>query len=94
MQAIRQRYNCLAVGFYNFWRQYVTRFPTAPYEVYTFRMIQSHFPKLSYESTFEPAYTQPLVKYNAHICLTLIAVTLFASHRAVAQEEENAKHRT
>lgn len=84
MQAINQRYHNLAVCFYNFWNKWVTHWPTAPHEVYAFRMAQIHFPKLSYKNHFEPAYTSFQVKYNAHICLTLIAFTLYASHAKVA----------
>ena len=59
MQAIRTRYNSWAVCFYNGYRKYITNFPTAPYEVYAFRMALTQFPKIAYQNPFEPAYTRP-----------------------------------
>lgn len=94
MQGIRQRYNTLSVCFYNFYRRYVTNCSLTPYEVYAFRMIETRFPKLSYQNNFEPAYTCNTVKYNAPIVLSLIAFTVWASHQAVAEEEAQNVHRT
>lgn len=59
MQGIRQRYNCVAVAFYNIYRATITNCPLTPYESYVFRMIQGYFPKLAYKNPFEPAYTRP-----------------------------------
>lgn len=94
MQAIRQRYNSLSVCFYNLYRSYVTNCPLTIYGSYAFRMAETHFPKLSYQNNFEPAYTRNTVKYNVPIVLSLIAVTVWASHQAVVEEENQNVHRT
>jgi hypothetical protein len=91
MQGIRARYNTVAVCFYTFYRKFVTHCPTAPYRNYVIRNIFTTFPKLAYQNPFEPAYTRPEVKYNAPVVLTLIAFTLWASRKAVCEEEAKAQ---
>ena len=53
MQAIRQRYNSLAVWFYNFYKASVTNCSTMPYFAYATRMTTTLFPKLAYQNPFE-----------------------------------------
>lgn len=86
MQAIRQRYNTLAVAFYNLYRGSITNCSTTPYAVYAFRMAQTYFPKISYNNIYEPAYTRPTVKYNVPIVAGLVLFTLWASHKTVAEQ--------
>lgn len=87
MQAIRNRYNCLAVAFYNIWSKTVTNCPLTPYTLYAFHSAMTKFPKIAYENPYEPAYTRPEVKYNAPVVISLIAFTLWYSRKAVADEE-------
>ena len=91
MQAIRNRYNCLAVAFYNIWTHSVTKGPVAPYASYAFKTAFTQSPKIAYENPYEPAYTRPEVRYNAPIVVSLIALTLWYSRKAVCEEEHKAK---
>jgi len=93
MQAIRQRYNSWAICFYNSFHKYYTNCPTTPYLVYGYRMAVTHFPKISYQNSFEPAYTRPEVKYNAPVVVSMILFTLWCSRRAVAEEENQNVHK-
>jgi hypothetical protein len=87
MQGIVQRYNCWASCFYTQYRRFVTSSPVSPYLYYALNVTRTHFPKLAYQNNFEPEYTRPLVKYNTAIVLSIVAFTLYASRKAVAEEE-------
>ena len=93
MQAIRQRYNSWAVCFYNSFHKYYTNCPATPYFVYAYRMAATQFPKIAYQTPFEPAYTRPEVKYNAPVVVSMILFTLWYSRKVVGEEEEANVHK-
>ena len=92
MQAIRSRYNNVSVAYYNLFRKYITNNPIQPYGVYAFRKVSTEFPKIAYQNPFEPAYTRAEVKYNAHIVVPMILLTLWYSRKVVAEEESKQVH--
>ena len=83
MQAIRERYNTLAVWFYHFYKGTFRNCSVVPYISYATNMTITRFPKIAYQNPFEEAYTRPTVKYNAPIVISMILATLWVSRKAV-----------
>jgi hypothetical protein len=89
MQGIFARYDRLATGFYGFYHKFIA---VSPYQTYVWNITRTHFPKLAYNNPFEPEYTRPLVKYNAAIVLSLVALTILVTAKTVNEEREKTLH--
>jgi hypothetical protein len=85
MIGIARNYNTVATAFYNLHRRFGRDYWSTPCESYLLNITRTHFPKIAYENHFEPEYTR--TNYNAYIVIALIATTLLAARRTVAEEE-------
>ncbi len=77
-----KQYDAIARQFYNLVN---CSFKSAPfrYLAYGFNITKVYFPKVSYQSSFEPEYTKPSIKYNYLIVSGLIGLTLLATKAKV-----------
>ena len=58
------------------------------YTSYAYSKMITQFPKIAYQNPFEPAYTRPQVKYNAHIIIPMVIFTLWFSNWSVECEKK------
>lgn len=59
------------------------------YLEYGFNITKVYFPKVSYQSSFEPEYTKPSIKYNYLIVSGIIGFTILATKAKVNSYYQN-----
>jgi hypothetical protein len=78
-----KQYDALARQFYNVWNYTFTKSSAFKYASYGFNVTKVYFPKVSYQSSFEPEYTKPSIKYNYLIVSAIVGLTIVATKAKV-----------